>query len=366
VPTVLEVGERSFPIQPSVPQASDPWAVGADRPDTAVWLYGTVVNYVLGLQPTDENREMMDSIQKGDLITLRLSGGTTLTFLSMLPREVPAGSEDLFDQTQPRLTLVLLDPTTWTVLQADFEAVVEPTPTTGEVTAGVGQPVQVGDARVVVLEGHAERGGAGLAPGTMLYFVEVSVRNTGNTSLIPDAFLMMLEDDVGNRYAPSPDAAEAGRYGALPDVIGPGQDVEGSVAYIVPEDLTGPLLTWIFSPTPTSELRARFSIPYTPPARPSALPEVMVLDAFLSEDGSTLLVEVEIYNPGEEDLTVAEDDISLSSSAGPGELELAAPPLPWTIPAGEIREGELQFARPEASAAVVTILGYTFEISGMP
>ncbi len=366
VPTLLEVGGGSFSVQPSVPQADDPWAIGVDRPDTAVWLYGTVVNYVLGLQPTDENREMMEGIQKGDRITLRLSGGTTLTFLALLPREVPAGSEDLFDQTQPRLTLILLDPTTWTVVRADFEAAVEPTPAAGEAAVGVGQPVQVGDVRVVVLEGHAERGGAGLAPGTMLYFVEISVRNTGSVSLLPDAFLMMLEDGVGNRYGPSPDAASAGDYGPLPDAIGPGQEAKGSVAYIVPESLAGPTLTWIFSPAPTSELRARFSIPYTPPTSPAPLPEVEVLDAFLGEGGSTLHVVAEIYNPGADLLTVTADDVSLSSSAGPGELEMAAPPFPWTIPGGESREVELQFARPGASTAIVTILGYTFEISGMP
>lgn len=366
VPTLLEIGGRSFSVQPSIPQADDPWAVGIGQPDTAVWLYGTVVNYVLGLQPTDENREMMENVQKGDPVTLRLSGGTRLTFVALSPREVPSGSGDLFEQIRPRLTLVLLDPTTWTVLRADFETAVEPTPATGEVAVGVGRPVQVGDARVVVLEGHAERGGAGLAPGTMLYFVEVAIRNTGNASLVPDAFLMMLEDGVGNRYGPSPDAAGAGRNGPLPDVIGPGQEVEGSVAYLVPEDLAGPTLTWIFSPTPTSELRARFSIPYAPPARPTVLPEVTVLDAFLSEDGSTLLVEVELHNPGMEDFTVTKDDVSLSSSAGPGELRMAAPPFPWIIPGGESREVELQFARPGASTAIVTILGYTFEISGMP
>ena len=59
-------------------------------------------------------------------------------------------------------------------------------------------------------------------------------------------------------------------------------------------------------------------------------------------------------------------DVSLSSSAGPGELRVAAPPFPWTVAAGQSREVELQFLRPEASSCVVTILGYTFEVSGLP
>ncbi len=366
VPTLLEVGGRSIPVRPSLPQAEDPWAVEAGQSDTAVWLYGTVVNYVLGLPPTDENRETVRGIQKGDPLVLRLSDGSRITFRALLPDEVPVGSEEVFEQTQPRLTLILLDPTAWTVLRADFEAVVEPTPATGERMAEVGQTVQVGDARVVVLEGHAERGGAGLAPGTMLYFVEVLVRNTGDAALTPSTFLMVLEDGKGNRYTPSPSAAGAGKHGPLPESIGPGREVKGSVAYVVPEDLAGPNLIWTFSPTPASEVRTRFSIPYAPPANPAPLPEVTILEAFLGENGTILHVVAEIHNPGDEILTVTADDIALSSSAGPGRLQTPSPPFPWVIAGGKTRQVELQFDRPEASTAVVTILGYTFEISGMP
>jgi len=366
VPVLLEAGGRSIQVQPSNPQGQDPWTAPAGQPGAATWIYGTVVNYVLGLEPTADNREMMDGLRKGDPILLRLSSGTRLTFRVQERQTVTAGTEALFAQTRPGLTLVLRDPDTWSVVTADFEAATEPTPAAGEALAGTEQAVQVGDTRVTVIEGHAERGGAGLPSGTMIYFVEFSVRNTGTAPLNPAVFLMVLEDGLGNRYTPSTSASEAGRYGSLPDTIGPGQEVNGSAAYVVPDTLPGPNLIWIFSPSPTLELRARFSIPYSPPTPPATLPEVRVLEAFLGEGGAILHIVMEIHNPGNAPLTVGDQDISLSSSAGPGELRAAAPPFPWTIAAGDTRQVELQFARPGASTAVVTVLGYTFEISGMP
>lgn len=142
--------------------------------------------------------------------------------------------------------------------------------------------------------------------------------------------------------------------------------MNGTAGYLVPEGLVGPTLTWVFGPQPASELRARFAIPYTPPTVAPAWPEVTVLEAFLGENGSVLHIVAQVHNTGTSTLTVTDDDVSLSSSAGPGELTLVSPPFPWTIAGGENREVEVQFARPEASTAVVAILEYTFEISGFP
>jgi hypothetical protein len=44
---------------------------------------------------------------------------------------------------------------------------------------------------------------------------------------------------------------------------------------------------------------------------------------------------------------------------------MAAPPLPWTIAPGQNQVIELQYVRPDASAALLTLLGYTFEIQGL-
>ena len=58
-------------------------------------------------------------------------------------------------------------------------------------------------------------------------------------------------------------------------------------------------------------------------------------------------------------------DIELTSSAGISNLRVAAPPLPWTIQPGQTQVIELQYERPSASAALLTLMGHTFEIGGL-
>jgi len=77
------------------------------------------------------------------------------------------------------------------------------------------------------------------------------------------------------------------------------------------------------------------------------------------------MIEGEVENVGVGPVTVELGDISLSSSAGMGELRMAAPPLPWTIQPGQTQVIELQYGKPEASAALLTLLGYSFEIRGL-
>jgi hypothetical protein len=58
-------------------------------------------------------------------------------------------------------------------------------------------------------------------------------------------------------------------------------------------------------------------------------------------------------------------DISLTSSAGMSALQVAAPPLPWTIQPNQAQMIELQYDKPDAATALLTLLGYSFEIRGL-
>lgn len=366
VPTSLEVGGRTFPVRP-VRVEGGVWNVSESDTDAAFWAYSTVIHYVLGLEPTEENQALVGGLREGDGIGLRLSSGARLIFQVVRRKTVSPQDESLFFQTRPGLTLLVLEEEgERPAVVADFRELVEPTPPETGPVAGPGQPVQVGTARVTVVEGHAERGLADLPVGTVAYFVEVSVQNDGTGSLFPREFAAELVDGDGNRYLPSLSLAGKGRYGLLPEEILAGGRAEGTFAYVIPEAVAGPALTWIFGPQAASELRARFSLPYTPPPVAPAEAEVTVTQAFLGEGGEVLHVVARVRNRGSAALTVTERDISLSSRAGPGELQVAAPPLPWEIGAGQEREVELQFARPRAPSCVVTIRGYTFEISGWP
>ena len=367
VPVTLDVGGRSLPVQASSPEAGDPWTASPSQPGAVTWAYGTVINYVLGLAPTSENQATLSALEEDDPVQLRLSSGTRLTFSVRARRQLPPDDPSILSQSHPGLTLVLIsDEEQWLVITADFETATEDPSPAGGTSAGVGQAVQVGDVRVTVTEGRAVRGLGGVPPGTMVYLVEFFITNSGSTPLNAQDFATYLVDGVGNRYLFSPTASTAGTAGPLQGSIPPGQQASGTAGYIVPETLAGPSLTWVFSPQPASGLQARIALSFTPGDVVPVAAEVTVLEAFLADDGDVLHIVARIRNAGDVALNVSADGVSLSSSAGAGELLLAAPPFPWMVGSGDTREVEVQFARPDASTAVVTILGFAFEVSGLP
>lgn len=362
-PVVLEVAGRTFSVQTVSPDETERWETNEDSA-LVVWVDGTVINYLFGLPSLPESQEILEELQPDDPIIVRLSNGTRLTF--RVASHDTRAPEELtpFIQASPGLTLLYpREETPWNGVTADFEAAVEPTPPAGGVVAQVGQAVQVGDARVTVRQGQVETGRGDPGPGTMIYGVEFLVENSGSSPLMPGDYLMLLLDSLGNRYLPSSAAME----GLLSSPVPPGESAEGVALYVVPEMLAGPDVTWVFSPAANSELRARFAIPYSPDTGVSSASayEVDVYDAFVSEDGQVLHILADIYNDSDIALTVMEEDVILSSSAGQMGLTMTAPQLPWTVPADDFREVEMMFERPDASSAVLTILGYTFEISGL-
>lgn len=367
LPTSLTVNGEPFPVAPILPDRTG-WTYPANSSGAATWLCGTVVNYVLGLEPTVDNETLLADLRPGDEIKLHLSNGTELFFRFVERRETAANEGSVFEQFRPRLTLILeMENDSWQVATADYVAeteTVQPSPPGSE--AQPGQPVRVGDAQVTVSRGHAESG-ADQPPGTMYYLVEFSVENVGTTPLNADGFTMQLQDGVGNQYLVSPAASGIGEYGPLGGEIAPGVTADGSAGYLVPETLAGPTLIWVFVPQPGSELRASVSIPYEGAVGPvsGGQAEVNVTDAFLNSAGDVLIIEGEIRNAGSEPFTVRLADISLTSSSGTSTLRVAAPPLPWTIQPGQTQVIELQYEKPAASTALLAMLGYSFEIRGL-
>lgn len=369
LPISLTVGSEQFPVVAVIiPTSPFPPLQGGAEEGAAAWVCGTVVNYVVGLEPTPENEALLVSLRPGDEIKLRLSNGVEISFRFAERREVTANEAGVFGQFRPRLTLILgREDTTWQVAMADYVAETEPIQPPSGTLAQPGQGVRVGDAQVTVLRGHAERGGSDILPGTMYYLVEFTVENVGTAVLDASVFTLQLQDGAGNQYLLSPAASVVGEYGPLNGKIDPGTTVQGTAGYLVPEALAGPTLIWTFSPWPGSELRASVSIPHQAGAEPASAgqAEVTITDAFLNDAGDRLIIEGEVRNTGAAPLTVATGDISLTSITGMSDLIMAAPPLPWTVEPGQMQVIELQYARPDASTALLSLLGYSFEIQGL-
>ena len=369
LPRLLTVGDQAFPVISIVPGGGS-GALTSGSPGSVAWVCGTVVNYVLMLEPVAENETLVATLKPGDEITLKLSDGLELVFQFSEQREVASTDTSVFEQSRPRLTLILPEGVdTQRVAVANHVSEREPVLPPAESLAQPNEPVRVGDAQVIVITGRAESSEAGLDPGTMYYVVEFSIENVGTAPLETGQFDTRLHDSMGNEYLLSPAASAIGDHGPLSGAVAPGNTAQGTAGFVVPESLAGPTLIWSINPRPGSELRASVQIPYEAPEEiiPFVHSEVVITDVFLDDDGDVLVIEGELRNEGSAPLTVEATDISLTSNVGGvGELLMAAPPLPWTIQPDQVQIVELQYRRPDTPVALLSLLGYSFEIEGLP
>ena len=181
--------------------------------------------------------------------------------------------------------------------------------------------------------------------GKMTFIVEYEAVNEGVLPIDPAVFDMVLEDASGKRYMLDAETSARGQYGAIKEVIEPGNSTRRSAGYIIPKDIATPL-KWLFRADTQSANVLRQILPFkSPPAQP-AIPDVVLTDAFLDAQNDVLVISGAVFNDGESNLEVTLNDIHLSAGTGDGVLQAASPLLPWTIFPGNSQEFEMQFTSP--------------------
>ncbi len=355
LPTTLDLSGKLFSVVPVVSEEGR-WPIPADQQDTAVWVYGTVVNYIVGLPYTTTTESLLGELTSTDRITLALSNGTALVFGSPQAQRVPVDDTSSLAQQRPGLTLVLLG-------NQDTDRLVVRARYLPEEGASGGGSQQAGSLRVALLESGVVSEGS---DGSRNFVIEYRVTNEAQGPLDPALFDMLLEDGAGQRYASNPEVTALGKKGPLSGPIEAGQSADASVGYRIPRDLTPPI-TWIFRDDPTVPEGARFSLSYQPPLPGPSQPQVELTQAFSDGNRGVIVINGVIRNVGESALMVTLDNLKLTSGSGPAELRTSSPVLPWNIQAGGEQAFEAQFSRPEgAQSVLLDVLGFTFQIEGLP
>jgi hypothetical protein len=379
LPERLLIGETAFEVM-AVTAPSGTWPPAPSSAGVANWVYGTVVNYILGLAPAQGNRALVFGLEIGDVISLQMSTGLVLNFNV---NEVVAGLADetgLFEQVSPRLTLALLaqDPAQRITVKAAFSGEQEGETTVfSEAAIGlVGTPVNQGPVRLTVIETYqVSAGEAGLPAGTGYLLLDASVENVGDAVLEPGLFQTFVSSQTNERYPLTMLAEQFAHYGIPTEPLAPGETVIGSFGYLLPAAV-GDQVRWAFNPLPGSKNWILVPLPYdVPPFSPTTEPpppvgfaqvSVDTKDVFIDRSDGLLDIGLRIQNVSEGVVQVTEQDISLSSWTD-GELALIAPApaLPWVVEPGELKLCQLQFELPSADSALLDVLGYTFSIENL-
>ena len=369
-PSLLEVKGRRFEIIPvEVTKGAWPYQRSTLATTKAVWVYGTLVNYVIGLEANSDNTTLLQGITEADPIKLTALSGKAFSFRYSGRQWVTVDKTDVFRQLRPGLTLVLLGEQgdQRLVVSATYTAEGEPTPS-GITAAKVGTPVEVAGARVTTLGGRLVTNVEGLPAGSAYYLVDFSVTASGRDVLDASLFQMELLDAAGNRYSLSIPASQAGSYGPAGGQLLQKTTLTATAGFIVPEVLPGPDVFWTFSPTPDGSAPARFQLSIlgpTPTPEPRAFVTVQVIQARYSNDTTEIVINGGIGNTAKEPVTVSLSDINLQSGGTLVTVISTDPELPWTLQPGQNLAFTIRFARPPAGTAILRMMQSSFELGGL-
>lgn len=372
IPSRLSVGSTTFDVTP-MRIVDKRWDYDPNLQRTAFWVPGTMVNYVLGVHASSENRQIIDALREGDLVTIDTGMGAQRYRVTQ-QATVGNNANDLatlLSQDSPRLTLVMMgeggSQRRVTLAQFTDEG-------TANQLAAVGVPVNLGDIRVLATNQRLLPGGSvGLPSGKNYLQVDFAVTNLLTDFVDAAQFFTQLTDGAGNTYPLSIEGTQAnGSAGFTKGALEPGKTFTGTAAFEVPSTMAGPTLEWKLALNDTTPYVARVAIPYRPilaepTAEPTSQPKakVTIVSANITPEGNELRIVGSVQNLTNEFLQVSLPDTSLSSPNGQQyPLTASLPAFPWSIQPNEALTFQLSFTRPPNGPVTFTLFDQAFSLSG--
>jgi hypothetical protein len=371
-PVTLIVGGQAFTVQGVDVDPTGRWTPELTDENVAAWAYGTIINYVLGLDSTSENRRVMEGLAEGDEIRIVMQNGAEYVFVVISREIVPSEQADIFRQQSPGVTLVLVgsEGGDRLIVRGNFQG------TEGNVPAGsvsasdeaveMGDTVELADLRLSVLGTTSLFNRPEIPAGFMFFLVDFQIQNTGTAPFATGTLNLVLRDEFGNQYALNPVASQLGNSPPLIGFLNPGDTRNATAGYQIPVGLTSPTLVWVVGFTDGSPGQIRVRIPFTAGIEDAAQNALVVpQSAEVSLDGTSVTVVGQITNVGSQTLVVNDADVTLTSE-GTLYLKLSTnPTFPWAIPPGQTITYSVAFQRPLVAQAVFTVLNQPFLLTGL-
>jgi hypothetical protein len=354
VPRTLEIKGVSFVVQPVKVGVGD-WPL--PEVERAVsWVHGTVINYVMGLEGSPANKELLASLQPGNQLLLRMSTGVVYRFVYADTVRVAPQASEIFWQNRPGLTLVLLgdEAETRVVIRALYVPDSELNVATETLVkrATPEQRIVLDDkVRLTYLSNEIVP-----APDTLHGYAYLGVNYVveyvgGDLPLLTAAFMHHVEVD-GLIY-PMVSADGAVSHPGLPESLPARQPFTTTVVYAVPDNILRQEMTWQFAANPTDGEKVQVIIP---PYDGLLSPEIAVKTVDLDNGMLVLVLEITaaLYN-----ITLHPTDIQAQG----GTISPVGNYFPWRISAGETDEFVLILTPDETGKVTVTLLERGIEVS---
>ncbi len=369
VPVTLGLSGRSLAVQTVTINPDGSWSPVLSGADTAGWVYGSIINYIMGLPPTDENRAMLESMAPGTQMVLTTRSGAEFVFESGASRLVPANDQSIFSQLAPGMILALTESGEGERLVVDGRYLLTESAggvDSGNVIIGVGETAQLSDVQVTVTGVTYLPNDPNTPAGFAFYVVNFQIFNAGPTAEDVSKLRLVLVDEIGNQYALNPVASRLGENPPLTGgFLNPGTALPVSVGYQVPSGLISTSLTLTVIRSDTGD-QVQVNLPFS--GGNAAQSTIISLQSVeVSADLSNMNMVGTIMNNGEQAVVVTQDDVWLRTPAGASYLMLSTnPAFPWTVPPGQTLQFGVTFQTPiGADTAVFTVLNQSFQLTNL-
>ncbi|MCB8944796.1 MAG: DUF4352 domain-containing protein [Ardenticatenaceae bacterium] len=368
-PVSLRVLGQDFSVRAQAIPADGAWVPAAQGEGSAVWVYGSIINYVIGLPYSRDNQNLLEQLALGDDIVLITRGEREFVFSFNNRRQVPATNRDIFAQSTPGITLVLLGDTSLgeerLVVQGTY-VVPEPESGRSDSVFEIGDPAQLESVQITVNGATYLPDRPEAPPGFAFFLVDYQIQNTGLTALDTSLLQMSLLDSLGNTYALNSQASQLGNYPPLSGFLNSGQLASVTVGYQIPVGLVSPNLNWTVLQTNTGA-QIQVTIPFNAGGGGGQGTVISLNSVNVSSDLTSLNLSGTVVNGGTQPLVIGEQSVSLRTNDGSVYLLLSTnPAFPWSVAPGQTVQFAVSFQRPStATSAVFTVLNQQFELSNL-
>jgi hypothetical protein len=366
-PIFLNIGGVEFSVQAEIIPQEGPWDPQAPNDTIALWAYGSVINYVFGLDDTNENRSLLEGLQAGEEIAITTRTDIKTRFVVTSRQMVSSSDRNIFAQRQPQITLVIIEgdlESERLVVQGTFTSSEAPDDELPGSVVEMGQTAQIEGLQITVTGVRFQVDQSGIPSGFAYYMVDYQVQNVGTAPVNSDLLNLVLVDDLGNLYALNPTVSQAGNNPMLSGQVLPGQSVMVTAGYQIPASIrTTTLRLQVTNVNSGSQIQV--NIPFEEGGGPEEQAVVQIQEVTVSPEGSNLIITGQITNLGQQPLVVEVSDVTLSSSGTVYLMLSTNPAFPWIIGPGQTLLYQVTFQVPSTVSATFTIVNQSFDLTGL-
>ncbi len=365
-PTELSLGEKSFIVSSQTINPDASWSPGVTDDNMAGWVHGSIVNYIMALNSSEQNRTLLDSLIPGSQIVMMTESGGQFLFEFEQKRLLPTEDRTIFQQNSPGITLVMLDESNSQNLVINGRYIINETNSGNQGgSVELGEPTQLGDLQITVTGATYVPNSPQAPSGFAFFLVDFRVQNVGLTAVDVNNLQLVLVDEIGNQYALNPIASQIGSNPALTGgFLNAGGSLDASVGYQIPAGLVSTSLQWVVIDRSTGA-RTQVRIPFTGD-NAAQFSTITLQSVQISTDGNNINLAGQIINQGNQPVVVTPSDVSLRTSDGAAyQLLSANPPFVWTAPPGETTQYAVTYQRPNLDTAVFTVLNQPFQLNNI-